>query len=74
MSLIKISLWCWVFASLQLLISKYNNDNSDFEIQTDHLIPVRRPDLVKKKKNISSSGICSPSKPQNENERNQIDR
>ena len=40
-----------------------NNTNkilSDFEIQTDDLIPTTGPEivLIKKKKNLSSSGFC----------------
>ena len=39
----------------------------DFEIQTDHLIPARRPDLEivnkkkekKKKENLPNSGLCN---------------
>ena len=45
----------------------------DFDIQTDHLIPARRPDLVlidekkkKKKKNLPSSGFCCFSGSQSE--------
>ena len=44
----------------------------DFEIQIDHLILARRPDLVivkKKKENFPTSGICCPSGPQSENQR-----
>ena len=43
----------------------------DFKIQTDHLIPARRPDLVivNKKENLSSSGLCCPGGPQSENQR-----
>ena len=44
----------------------------DFEIQKDHPIPSSKLDLVlisKKKKSLSSSGICCSIGPQNENER-----
>ena len=49
----------------------------DFEIQTDHLIPARRLDLVikKKKKEISPySGFCCPSESQSINKRKRNDR
>ena len=38
----------------------------DFEIQKDHLISARRPDLVRlnKKKNQMNSGLCCPGRPQ----------
>ena len=35
----------------------------DFNIQTDHLIPARRPDLIiinKKKENLQNSRLCCP--------------
>ena len=44
----------------------------NFEIQTDHLISARRPDLVlvnNKKKNPLSSGLSRAGGPQNENQR-----
>ena len=43
--------------------------NWDFEIQTDHLIPARRQDLVTvtKKKNLSTSGLCRLDGSQSEN-------
>ena len=49
----------------------------DFKIQTDHLIPTRRQDLViikkkkkkRKKENQPNSGICSPGESQTENQR-----
>ena len=43
----------------------------DFDIQTDHLISARRPDLIisnnnnKKKENLQNCGLCSPSSQQN---------
>ena len=43
----------------------------DFEIQTDHLILVRRPDLIiinKKKENLQNCGLCCPDWPQNKTE------
>ena len=44
----------------------------EFEIQTDHLIPTRRPDLViiskTKKKNQLNSELCRPGGPQSENQ------
>ena len=52
----------------------------DFNIKTDHLIPVRRPDLIiinkkkkkkkkrKKKENLQNCRICCPSGPQNKSE------
>ena len=47
----------------------------DFELQTNHLISARIPDLVLiiKKKNSSHSEFCHPSGPQNENKRMQKD-
>ena len=47
----------------------------DFNIQTDHLIPARRPDLIiinrkkKKKENLQNSRLCCPGWPQNKTER-----
>ena len=43
----------------------------DFEIQTDHIIHVRRPNLViiNKKENLSSSGFCHSNRPHSENKR-----
>ena len=40
----------------------------DFKIQTDHLIPARRPDLTQnkstqKKENVTFSGLCHSSGP-----------
>ena len=40
----------------------------DFDIQTNHLISARRPDLIiinKKKKNLQNCGLCCPGEPQN---------
>ena len=40
----------------------------DFDIQTDHLIPARRPDLIiinKKKENLQNCRFCCPGWPQN---------
>ena len=44
----------------------------DFDIQTDHLISARRPDLIiinKKKKIWKNSRLCCPGCPQNKTER-----
>ena len=43
----------------------------DFNIQTDHLIPARRPDLIiiNKKENLQNSRLCCPGRPQNKTER-----
>ena len=44
----------------------------DFNIQTDHLIPARRTDLIinkKKKENLRNSRLCCPGWPQNKTER-----
>ena len=46
----------------------------DFNIQTDHLIPARRPDLIiinkkKKKENLLNSRLCCPGRPQDKTER-----
>ena len=43
-----------------------------FNIQTDHLIPARRPDLIiinKKKENLQNSRLCCPGRPQDKTER-----
>ena len=42
----------------------------DFEIQTDNLIPARRPYLVivnKRKENVPNSRLCRPGRPQCKN-------
>ena len=49
----------------------------DFDIQTDHLLSARRPDLIiinkkkekKKKENLQNYRICSLGRPQNKTER-----
>ena len=44
----------------------------DVEIQTDHLIPTRKPDLLiinKEKKNLLYNGFCSPSEPLSKKQR-----
>ena len=44
----------------------------DFDIQTDYLIPARRPDLIeinRKKENLRYCGLCCPGWPQNKSER-----
>ena len=44
----------------------------DFDIQTDHLISARRPDLIiinNKKENLKNSRFCCPGCPQNKTER-----
>ena len=43
----------------------------DFNIQTDHLIPAKRPDLIiinNKKENLQNCRLCCPSRPQNKSE------
>ena len=52
-----------------ILLSELNKILWDFEIQTDHLIPARRPDqvIINKKKNLPLSGFCSPHGQQREN-------
>ena len=44
----------------------------DFNIQTDHLIPARRPDLIiinkKRKENLQNCRLCCPGGPQNKPE------
>ena len=40
----------------------------DFNIQTDHLIPARRPDLKIKKENLQNCRLCCPDGPQNKSE------
>ena len=44
----------------------------DFDIQTDHLIPARRPDLIiinKKKRTCQKKRLCCPGRPQDKTER-----
>ena len=44
----------------------------DFNIQTDQLIPARRPDLIiinkKKEENLQKCRLCCPGGPQNKSE------
>ena len=43
----------------------------DFNIQTDHLISARRPDLIiinNKKENLPNCRLCCPGGPQNKSE------
>ena len=46
----------------------------DFNIQTGHLIPARRPDIIiikpppKKKENLQNCRLCCPGRPQNKSE------
>ena len=42
-----------------------------FEMETDHLISAKRPDLViaNKRENLPNSGLCRTSRPQSENQR-----
>ena len=45
----------------------------DFNIQTEHLIPTRRPDLIiirkkKKKENLQNCRLCCPSGSKNKSE------
>ena len=44
----------------------------DFDLQTDHLITTRRPDLIiiNKKENLRNCGLCCPSGPLSKIERN----
>ena len=51
-------------------LSKVNN-NKDLNIQTDHLILARRPNLIiiNKKDNLTNCGLCYPSWPLNKTER-----
>ena len=40
----------------------------DFDIQTDHQVPARRPDLIiinKKKEHLQNCQLCCPGGPQN---------
>ena len=57
----------------------------DFEIQTDHLISARRPDLVivnkkkekkkkEKKENLTNSGLCGSGRSESKIERNRNKR
>ena len=47
----------------------------DFDVQTDHLISARRPDLIiinnnnKKKENLQNCRLCCPGGPQNKTKR-----
>ena len=46
----------------------------DFNIQMDHLIPARKPDLIiinKKKENLQNCRLCCSSGPQNKPEENE---
>ena len=50
-----------------------------FEIQTDHLISAKRPDVEivnqkNPKKNLSNSALCRPNRPQNKIKRKQKER
>ena len=43
----------------------------DFNIQTDQLIPARKPDLIiitQKKENLQNCRLCCPGGPQNKSE------
>ena len=47
----------------------------EFNIQTDHLIPAKRPDLIiinnnkkKKKENLQNCRLCCPGGPQNKSD------
>ena len=45
----------------------------DFEIQTDHLISARRPDLVIvniKKENLPNCELCRPGRPKSKTDKN----
>ena len=49
----------------------------DFDIQTDHLIPARRPDLIiinNKKKNLQNCGLYRSGSPQNKTESEKTDK
>ena len=48
----------------------------DFEIQTDHLISARQPDLeiVNKKEKLPNRGLSCPSRSQSDNKRKQKER
>ena len=54
----------------------------DFDIQTDHLISARRPNIIinnnkkkkkkkekKRKENLQNCGLCCPGRPENKTER-----
>ena len=49
---------------------------TDFEIQTSHLIPTRRPDqeMITKKDNMLHNVLCRPRRPQSENQRKRKER
>ena len=49
----------------------------NFEIQTDHSISARRPDVMidnQKMENLPESGFCLPGRPQSKNQRNRKER
>ena len=49
----------------------------DFEIQTDQLLPARRPALLineKNRENLPNSGLFRPGRPQSENQRKQKEK
>ena len=57
----------------------YKNDTQkllwDFDIQTDHLISARRPDLIiinkkKKEENLQNCRLCYPGRPRHKTEKN----
>ena len=55
-----------------VLENEMNNVLGEFEIQKDHLIAVRWPDLVivnKNRENLPCSGLCYPGERQNKNKR-----
>ena len=52
-----------------------NTHNLGFDIQTDHLISARRPNLIiinKKKENLQNCRLCCPSWPQNKTVKRRI--
>ena len=59
-----------------VLENERRNVCQDFKIQTYHLIPARRPDLVivNKKENLSNCGLCRPSRPQSKTKRKRKER
>ena len=64
----------WYMHKLEsILENKTRNILRDFEIQTDHLISARRPDLEMinktEKENLQNSGFCLSGRPKNENQR-----
>ena len=61
-----------MYEILGFFILYFKNNTNNNDIHTDHLILVRRPDLIiikKRKENLQNCQLCCPSQPQNKAER-----